>query len=218
MTDSTSQSLRDCLERARRGDAAAREQLFASCRSYVALLARANVGRWMQSKVDASDLVQQTLLDAHRDFERFAGQSEGEWLAWLRQILAHNTGDVVRHFGAAEKRAARREVPLGGAGPDDSAGLAWEPPAPGASPSQLAVSNENELLLAEAIEKLPDDYRDVIVLRNLQRLPFDEVASRLNRSRPAAQMLWARAVQKLRELLPHSGLGDSIQSSGAGAL
>ena len=202
MPESASLSLRDCLEQARRGDAAARERLFTACRSYVALLARANVEKWMQAKVDASDLVQQTLLDAHRDFDNFAGQTEGEWLAWLRQILAHNTGDAVRHFGTAEKRAAKREVSLGGAGPDDSAGFAWEPPAPGASPSQLAVTNESELLLAEAIEQLPEDYRDVIVLRNLQRLPFDEVASRLNRSRPAAQMLWARAIQKLRELLP----------------
>ena len=62
------------------------------------------------------------------------------------------------------------------------------------------------VLVREAIERLPDDYRDVIVLRNLQRLPFDEVARRLNRSRPAAQMLWARAIQKLRELLPDASL------------
>ena len=89
----------------------------------------------MQTKVDASDLVQLTLLDTHRDFDHFAGQTEGEWLARLRQILAHNTGDAIRHFGTAEKRAAKREVSLSGAGPDDSAGFAWEPPAPGASPS-----------------------------------------------------------------------------------
>lgn len=204
MSEPSSTSLREVLQLARRGDAAARERLFTGCRSYVALLARANVGKWMQAKCDASDLVQQTLLDAHRDFDKFGGQTEGEWLAWLRQILAHNAGDAVRHFGTAEKRAAKREVSLGGVGRDDSAGFAWEPPAPGDSPSQVAVSHESELLLAEAIEKLPADYRDVIVLRNLQRLPFDEVASRLHRSRPAAQMLWARAVQKLRELLPES--------------
>ena len=106
MSDSSSSSLVECLVLARRGDGAARERLFAACRSYVALIARANVEKWMQAKVDASDLVQQTLLDAHRDFDQFAGQTEGEWLAWLRQILAHNTGDAIRHFGTAEKRAA----------------------------------------------------------------------------------------------------------------
>ncbi len=214
MTDTASSSMHECLALAKRGDGPARERLFAACRSYVALLARANVEKWMQAKVDASDLVQQTLLDAHRDFDRFAGQTEGEWLAWLRQILAHNTGDAIRHFGTAEKRAAKREVSLAGAGPDDSAGFAWEPASPEASPSQLALHNESELLLAEAIDKLPEDYRDVIVLRNLQRLPFDEVASRLNRSRPAAQMLWARAIQKLRELLPNSSKPGVDASSG----
>lgn len=213
MSPTSPPSLSEVLEQARRGDAAARDRLFATCRSYVALLARANVEKWMQAKVDASDLVQQTLLDAHRDFDRFAGRTEAEWLAWLRQILNHNAGDAVRHFGVAEKRAAKREVSLGGAGPDDSAGFAWEPPAPGASPSQMALHNESELLLAEAIEKLPDDYRDVIVLRNLQRLPFDEVASRLNRTRPAAQMLWARAVQKLRELLPDASFSQNEDPS-----
>lgn len=204
-------SMQDCLMNAKAGDAAARERLFAACRSYVGLLARSNVEKWMQAKVDASDIVQQTLLDAHRDFDRFAGKTEGEWLAWLRQILAHNTGDLIRHFGTAEKRAAKREVSLGNAGPDDSAGLGWEPMALGATPSQIAVAHESELLVAEAIEKLPDDYREVIILRNIQRLPFDEVASRLNRSRPAAQMLWARAVQKLKEFLPEIEMDSNPQ-------
>lgn len=202
MANRNSYSLRDCLTKARAGDELARERLFTACRSYIGLLARANVEPWMRAKVDASDLVQQTLLDAHRDFDRFAGQTEAEWLAWLRQILAHNAGDEIRRYGVAGKRAAKREVPLGGAADTGSAGFAWEPAASGESPSQMAVHNERELLLAEAIERLPEDYREVIILRNIQRLPFDEVAVRLERSRPAAQMLWMRAIEKLRTLLP----------------
>jgi RNA polymerase sigma-70 factor, ECF subfamily len=202
MADSHSFSLRDCLAKARAGDASARDRLFAACRSYVGLIARASVEPWMRAKVDASDIVQQTLLDAHRDFDRFAGQTEAEWLAWLRQILAHNAGDEIRRYGVAGKRAARREVALGFGATADSAEHAWEPASPDASPSQMAVHNERELLLAEAIEQLPEDYREVVILRNIQRLSFDEVASHLNRSRPAAQMLWMRAIEKLRTLLP----------------
>ena len=208
MGNKSSLSLRECLAKARAGDMAARERLFAACRSYVGLLARANVEPWMRAKVDASDLVQQTLLDAHRDFHRFAGQTEAEWLAWLRQILAHNAGDEIRRYGVAGKRAARREIPLGTPAGGDSAAFVWEPASPEASPSQLAVHNERELLLAEAIERLPEDYREVIILRNIQRLPFDEVASRLDRSRPAAQMLWMRAIEKLRTLLSQISLSE----------
>jgi len=193
--------LRDCLARARAGDPLARERLFAACRSYLGLLARANVEPWMRAKVDASDLVQQTMLDAHRDFDRFQGQTDQEWLAWLRQILNHNAGDAVRHFGTAGKRAAKREVPLQGAGESGAQIGGIEPPSPGDSPSQMAMHHESELLLAEAMERLPDDYREVIILRNIQRLPFDAVAERLRRTRPAAQMLWMRAMQKLKSLL-----------------
>lgn len=204
--------LRDCLSKARAGDPMARDRLFAACRSYLGLLARTNVEPWMRAKVDASDLVQQTLLDAHRDFERFQGKTDQEWLAWLRQILNHNAFDAVRHYGAAGKRAARREVPLGG-NAGDSTGAHFEPPSPDDSPSQMAMHHESELLLAEALDQLPEDYREVIILRNIQRLPFEEVATQLGRSRPATQMLWMRAIQKLKTLLSavHSGISGDFR-------
>lgn len=192
-------SWQQCLAQARAGDAAARDCLFAACRSYLGIMARANVESWMRAKIDASDLVQQTLLDAHRDFDRFRGQTDQEWLAWLRQILNHNAGDAIRHYGTAGKRQARREIPL--VSTDDSR-AGFDPAAPGDSPSQLILHQESELLLAVALDQLPADYREVILLRNVQRLPFDEVAERLGRTRPAAQMLWMRAIQKLRQLLP----------------
>ena len=198
--------LRNCLTRARAGDPAARDRLFSACRSYLVLLARANVEPWMRAKVDASDLVQQTLLDAHRDFERFQGETDQEWLAWLKQILNHNACDAIRHYGTAEKRAARREVPLGGNPHDSLAPL--DPLAHGDSPSQMAMQHESELLLAEALDQLSPDYREVIILRNIQRLPFDEVARHLGRTRPASQMLWMRAIEKLKSLL--SSVGTSF--------
>ncbi|MDB5334698.1 MAG: sigH 1 [Planctomycetaceae bacterium] len=200
----SSLDLHECLTRARQGDIAARDRLFAACRSYVGLIARATLERRLQAKVDASDLVQQTLMDAHRDFSQFAGSTEQEWLAWLRKILAHNTGDAYRHF-AADKRQIRREFSLqshaNGGSQTDSQGPGFDPASPGDTPSQIILGQEQELAVAEAISQLPDDYREVVFLRNVQRLPFDEVAVRMERSRPAVQMLWMRALHRLREIL-----------------
>lgn len=194
--------LLNLLARARGGDAAARDELFARCRNYVGLIARAQVESWMQAKVDASDLVQQTLLEAHRGFAKFEGQTEAEWLAWLKQILAHNTQDFIRHY-RTDKRHAGREVPLRSPA-DDSGSFFRDPPDDGDSPSQFLVQQEREIELADAITRLSPDHQEVILLRNLQRLPFDQVAERMGRSRPAVQMLWMRAVQKLEELLRES--------------
>lgn len=197
------------LEQARSGDDSARQQLFAIGRDYVGLIARAQVESWLRAKVDASDVVQQTLLEAHRDFSRFAGGSQQEWLAWLRQILSHNVADFVRVYRNTSKRAVRREVPF--RDPErTSAYGAPEPQAPGPTPSQAFLQADAELRLAAAVAKLPPDYQEVVLLRNLQRLAFNEVADRMGRSRPAVQMLWMRAIRRLQEVLEEqdSELGD----------
>ncbi|HEV3145857.1 MAG TPA: sigma-70 family RNA polymerase sigma factor [Gemmataceae bacterium] len=190
----------DLIAQARAGNAAALDRLFACCRDYLVLMARARVETWLRAKVDASDLVQQTMMEAYRGFDRFHGGSEGEWLAWLRGILDHNAADFVRHY-QSQKRKAGKEVPL--AAPMDDSRLAGapEPAAPGDSPSQALARVESELELVAALAQLPPDYQEVIVLRNLQKLPFDEVAKRMDRSRPATQMLWMRAIHKLQEVL-----------------
>ncbi|MFO0807164.1 MAG: sigma-70 family RNA polymerase sigma factor [Gemmataceae bacterium] len=171
---------------ARSGDSAARERLFARCRDYLGLAARSRVESWLRAKVDASDLVQQTMLDAHCGFAAFRGGTEAEWLAWLRMILDRNATDFVRHYRTAGRAAGREAV------------MESDPVAAGDSPSSAAIRQEGELQLAEALSRLSEDHRTVIELRNLQRLPFDQVAARLGRSRPAVQMLWMRAMQRLQ--------------------
>jgi len=190
--------VRTLLAAARAGDRAARDRLFGECRDYLSLAARARVESWLRAKADASDLVQQTLLEAHRGFEQFHGVTEAEFLAWLRRILDHNAADLVRRYHAAGKRQVGREVPLAGGG-STLGGV--EPAASDESPSAMAVKRESELALAAALAELAPDHREVIMLRNLQRLPFDEVARRMNRSRPAAQMLWMRAIKKLQQIM-----------------
>jgi RNA polymerase sigma-70 factor (ECF subfamily) len=192
--------LNDLIRRARDGDEAARNDLFERCRNYVAILASTQVESWLQAKVDASDLVQQTMLDMHRGLAQYRGDSQGQWLAWLRAILAHNAAEFVRQYRGTAKRQPRREAPrvrpaLG------ASEVVWDPVDPGESPSQAALHREDDLRLADGLARLPADYRRVIQLRHLERLPFDEVAQRMERSRPAVQMLWMRAIRRLQQEL-----------------
>jgi RNA polymerase sigma-70 factor, ECF subfamily len=188
------------LDRARGGDAQAEERLLAMCRNYLSVIARRQIGSWLRPKVDASDLVQQTLLEAHRGMAHFEGRSREEWLAWLRQILARNAVDFVRHYQQAEKRCVGREVSLTAQGAGGSDAIGFEPPDPADTPSQLVMQWERELQVADALTQLAADYQQVVLLRNVEQLPFDEVARRMNRSRPAVQMLWMRAIHQLQTL------------------
>jgi RNA polymerase sigma-70 factor, ECF subfamily len=199
MNSEPSLSLSDVLLRARAGDSGELNRLFAACRNYLCVLAQSHVEGRLRAKADASDLVQQTLLEAYRDFGQFRGGTEKEWLAWLRQILAHNAAQFVRHYRTTGKRQVGLEVGLDAG--EGGATIPWQPADPGESPSQQLLRKERELLLADALVQLPPDYREVISLRNLQRLPFEEVAERMGRSRPAVQMLWMRALQKLQDTL-----------------
>ncbi len=189
------------IRRAQQGDEEGRDRLFAMVRGYLGFAARAQLESWLKVKVDASDIVQQTMLEAHRDFDRFQGQSERQLLAWLRRILLHNVADFVRHYRGTAKRQVRREVPFGDRARSGPPAGAPEPAAPVATPSQQVARRDDELRLIAALEQLPPDYQEVILLRNLQRLPFNDVAEQLGRSRPAAQMLWKRAIDKLRDVL-----------------
>ncbi|MBI1312397.1 sigma-70 family RNA polymerase sigma factor [bacterium] len=199
MASGDTSQLDQLLERARSGDASARDALFQRCRAYVGFLAKSHVDSWLMPKVDSSDLIQQTLLEAYEAFPKFTGNTEGEWLAWLKRILRNNATDFVRRFGAAKRRAAL-EVAIGGGQ------SSYFRPGPilvdqGESPSSIVSRREQEIEVANALEQLPEEYQQVIILRSLQRLPFNEVAEQMNRSRPATQMLWMRAVRKLTELL-----------------
>jgi RNA polymerase sigma-70 factor, ECF subfamily len=199
MTTSGTTDVCQLLKQARAGDNAARDRLFAVCRNYVSVAARSEVSSWLKSKVDSSDLVQQTLLDAHRGLAQFRGETEAEWLAWLRQILSHNAADYVRQYHGVEKRRVGREVALEQG--DDSERGNFELSDQGETPSRIVMRKELQLQVADALMRLPEDYQEVIILRNMQRLPFDEVAEQMERSRPATQMLWMRAIHKLQEVM-----------------
>jgi RNA polymerase sigma-70 factor (ECF subfamily) len=210
MTTDARDTISGLLARARAGDNAALDRLFTSCRNYALILARTQVERWVQAKLDPSDLVQQSMLEAYRAFGTFQGKSEAELLAWLRRILMHNATDLARHYGGTDKRQLSREISLGAAGSEGRPSNPLEPADDGMSPSEQLLLCERELQLAEGLARLPADHREVILLRNLQALPFDEVAQRMGRSRPAVQMLWMRALRGLQTILEETMSGSQV--------
>jgi RNA polymerase sigma-70 factor (ECF subfamily) len=186
---------------ARQGDGQALGQLLELYRNYLSLLAQLQIHRRLQSKVDAADLVQETFLKVHRRFGQFRGSTEGELLSWLRQILALNVANLVRHYYGTQGRNVRLEVEL--ADELKQSSMAWKLGlvAAGSSPSQRATRREEAVVLADALAKLPSDYGQVIVLRHLHGLSFADVAARMNRSLDSVEKLWVRALARLRRLL-----------------
>ena len=168
---------------------------------YLALLARLQIGRRLRGKVDAADLVQETFLEAHRHFARFQGRTEAELVAWLRQILAARLANVVRRYLGTQGRDVRLERELAGELDQSSRALDRALRAPVSTPSQQAARREQAVLLADALGRLSDDYREAILLRHLEELSFPEVALRMGRDVEAVKKLWSRGLARLRRVL-----------------
>jgi RNA polymerase sigma-70 factor (ECF subfamily) len=184
------------LGRAKAGDPAARGELLGLYLNYLRVLARTQIDAGLRVRLDASDLAQETLMEAFRDFRAFAGTTERELIAWLRRILVRNLADQVKHH-KAQARDWQRQESLE-ALLDRSSLAVQEALAAGVStPSAHAARREQAVLLADALSRLPADYGEVIVLRNLRQFKFEDIAARMGRSPGAVRMLWARALERL---------------------
>lgn len=190
------------LAAAQDGSLEAMGKLFDACRGYLLSIAGRRLSSGLRSKGGASDLVQQTFLEAQRDFARFQGESEQELLAWLRQILLHNLAHFERRYRATGKRDLGREAPLFDAASSTDHGLDLATPAP--SPSEQISAREETEAVQQAVQRLPDDYRQVLALRHQEQLTFEEIGRSLGCSTSGARALWLRAVERL-----NSELGES---------
>jgi RNA polymerase sigma-70 factor (ECF subfamily) len=169
-------------------------------RSYLRLLAGLQVGPRLRVKVDPSDLVQQTLLKAHKAREQFHGGSAAEMSAWLREILARTLADAIRDLGR-DKRDINRERSLEASLAESSARLeAWLVTS-GLSPAENAERNEQLLRLADALAELPELQRAAVLLRYYEGRPLEEIAERLGRSRAGVASLLRRGLDRLRQQL-----------------
>lgn len=175
-------------------------------RDYLRLLARTQLGPRLQAKLDASDIAQQVILQAHQAQEQFRGATEAEKLAWLRAILANVLAATTRRF-VAQARDIDRERSLDGDLELSSSRLECLFAADQSSPSQRAVRGEELLRLAAALTQLPEDQRQAVELHYLKGLTVADVAEQMGRTRAAIVGLLFRGLKKLRHLL-HEGEED----------
>jgi RNA polymerase sigma-70 factor, ECF subfamily len=169
-------------------------------RDYLRLLARLQLGSRLRARLDASDVVQQTLLEAQQGLADFRGDTEAELAGWLRRILARNLADAMRSAGRA-KRDVSRERSLDAALDESAARMGSWLQADQSSPSQQAARNEQSVLLAAALARLPEPQAEVVILRHLEGWSLADIAERLGRSQAAVVGLLQRGLKNLRTLL-----------------
>jgi RNA polymerase sigma-70 factor (ECF subfamily) len=169
-------------------------------RGYLRALAHIELGRRLQGKVDPSDIVQQSLLEAHQDLAALKGRTEAELVAWLRTILTRNLLNTARDFDA-QKRDIRRERSMAQQVEDSSVRLDRFLASEQTSPSQKVVRAEDAERLATALAALPDDQRTAVILKHFHDWSLAEIAENMDRSTLSVAGLLKRGLKKLRQVM-----------------
>jgi RNA polymerase sigma-70 factor, ECF subfamily len=187
------------LSAARNGSRDALGEALESCRRYLLCVARHEVAGDLRSKGGASDLVQETFLEAQRAFDHFQGTSEIQLRAWLRRLLHHRAAKFGRRYRTTQKRRLGRENVLSMVtiSVTSNGGLRGDQ----ASPSAHLMAFEQAQHLRQALEKLPPEYQRVITFRYVEECSFDEIGRLMNRTANAARLLWLRAIECIKHEL-----------------
>ena len=196
------------VPKAKSGCDTARGELLDHIQDYVGLMARNQMPANLKSKFGASDIVQQSLAQVIRRFDDFRGQSPGQFYAWLRTIVNNEVKQLQREFHRNKRNVdLERRIAEEVSGSVAGQILSDQSPTPGTN----AIAKEERKALALAMERLNSDDAMVIQLRSLERLPFKEVAERMDRSVGAVTQLWYRAIVRLeREMTGDNGpVGNS---------
>jgi len=192
------QDLNPLIDAAKMGDKASLGELLGHYRHYMTLLARVQIGRQLQGKVDASDIVQDAFLEVHRGVAEFRGDTQGQFVQWLKAILAAKLANTVRHYVGTQLRDVRLEQQLAQDIDQSALSLGAMFVDPHSSPSQQVVRVEQSRLVAEALARLPDDYQAVLIMRHMDGLTFPEIATKMQRSVDSVEKLWLRGLTRLR--------------------
>jgi len=164
------------------------------------LLAQARLDPRLKGKLDASDVVQQTLLEAHQGLGQFRGYTAEQKAAWLRQILARNLANAVRDL-RRQKRDVARERSLEAALNDSASRLENWLAAEQSSPSQHMQREERAIRLAEALAELPEAQREAVILRHWHGCSLADIAGQLQCTPAAVTGLLHRGLKNLRKHL-----------------
>ena len=182
---------------ARAGNREALGRLLEMCRHYLLLVANRELDAGLRAKIAPSDIVQDTMMEAGRDYLRFHGATEEELLGWLRQILRHNVANVHRHFETA-KREVDREIALD---PGVADAILHDAVKQSETPSRQAQAHERDKQLERAMQRLPEHSRQILLLRTSEGLTFAQIAEKMDSTAEAVRKQWGRAVEELTKLL-----------------
>ena len=196
------ESISSLIPKSKEGNEVAREQLLAQIQDYLDLMAARHMDKSLQPKIGRSDIVQQTLTQVIENFDQFRGGTAAEFRGWLKTIVVNEMGKMRRNFRAG-KRDIGRELQLEGQA--SASGTRPTPADVNPTPSTEAMAAEQIDNFYAILQQLPEDYAQVIRLRSLERLPFKEIADKMQRSHDAITKLWYRAVLKFEEKLKESG-------------
>src|SRR5262245_25186219 len=187
------------LPAARAGSREALGQALEACRNYLLRVANRELDADLLAKGRASDRVQDTFLEAQRDFAQFQGDTADELRNWLLRLMRNNAINFARHYRGTAKRQLDREQALPTESPSAAPGAGLAAPVP--TPSALAMAHEKAQAVEAALARMPDDYRRVIVWRYQEDRSFEEIARLLDRSENAVRKLWFRAIERLQQEL-----------------
>lgn len=183
------------------GDNEALGKLLERYRGYLLMLAHRYLSEPLRRRVDPSDIVQVTFMEAKRDLPGFRGETPAEFMGWLRGMLKHNVASAVTRHVSTQKRSIRREVaaPPGG----DASHGQWIAQMPGSktTPSGIAIREEAVMKLMSALHQLPESQAEAIRLRYMQGMPIAQIVDHIGKSDTAVAGLLKRGLQKLRTIL-----------------
>jgi RNA polymerase sigma-70 factor (ECF subfamily) len=201
------------LDRAKRGDERALGRIFERYYERVRRIVRIRLGPRLRGEVEVNDILQDTFCVAVKRIQDFQPRDEASLINWLSKLAEHQITDAAAHFNA-KKRDSRRKVSLyqQQSAEDSSAGLAADPPDAAPSPAELVAKSEEAVMVEECIHTLPEQYRELILMRDYMGCTWAEIAEKAQRpSEEAARMMHARAIVELTKLMKQRTQGQAAR-------
>jgi RNA polymerase sigma-70 factor (ECF subfamily) len=214
----------ELMAKARAGEAEALGELCALYRNYLRMVVRTGLGPRLRERVELSDVVQEALVEVVRQFPQFTGQNEAALVGWLRRLVGQKLADLGRYHSRAKRSAGGSDVPLD-APAEPTGGVDGEHPGGGrlldvlalsqTSPSEAASRRELIVLLADALDGLPEPEAEVLWLYYADGLSFESIGDRLGLSRKSIRGVWARGLKSLKRCLEGPPGGNMRYTDGS---
>lgn len=198
----------ELLDLARDGDDGAAGRLLERHRESLRRMADMRLDAKIRQRVDASDIVQEALIEVNRRLPTYLENPVMPFHLWVRQIMTDRLIDAHRRHRVSKKRTVDLEqAPVVAANLDHSTIQFGNQVTDGElTPAAAAIQNEMQRKFEAAIEDMDDQDQEIIVMRHFENLTNQEVAQVLGLSEPAASMRYLRAMRRLRkEFSPEEG-------------